>query len=160
MKFTTVKIEKPEEVNVILGQTHFIKSAEDIYEALATAVPGIKFGLAFCEASGQCLIRLEGSDEEMKKLAALNAKKVACGHFFIVCLKNAFPVNVLPAIRNVPEVCSIYCASANPIEVFIAETDLGRGVLGVVDGFPPRGVEKAEDEEARKKLLRDFGYKR
>jgi adenosine/AMP kinase len=160
MELKTVKIKKPEEINVVLGQTHFIKSVEDIYEALVTAIPGIEFGLAFCESSGKCLIRVEGSDEAMKKLAVANAERLACGHLFILFLKNAFPVNILPVLRNVPEICSIYCASANPIEVVVAETSQGRGVMGIIDGFPPRGVEEEEDINWRKNLLRDLGYKR
>ena len=160
MELKTIKVETPDEINVVLGQTHFIKSVEDIYEALVTAVPGIKFGLAFCEASGECLIRTEGTDRGMIKLAAITAGKLACGHLFVICLKNAFPINILPVIRGVPEVCSIYCASANPIEVVVAETGQGRGVMGVIDGSPPRGVEKEKNRRCRQKLLRDLGYKR
>ena len=159
MDFLTVKIKKPEEVNCILGQSHFIKTIEDIYEALVTAVPGIKFGLAFCEASGPCLVRSEGTDAAMKKLAVANAVRIGCGHSFIIFLKNAFPINVLPAIKNVPEVCSIYCAGANPVEVVIARTEQGRGIMGVIDGLPPRGVEGKKEVEARRRLLRRLGYK-
>lgn len=160
MELKTVKIKKPDEINIILGQTHFIKSVEDIYEALVAAVPGIKFGLAFCEASGKCLIRVEGTDEEMKRLAVANAERLACGHSFLLCLQNAFPISILPVLRNVPEVCSIYCASANPVEVVVAETEQGRGIMGVIDGFPPRGVEGEDDVACRRNLLRDLGYKR
>ena len=159
MELKVIKIQKPDDINIILGQTHFIKSVEDIYEVLVGAIPGIKFGLAFCEASGKCLLRGEGTDEEMEKLALENARELACGHLFILCLKNAFPVNVLPVLRNVPEICSIYCASANPIEVVVAETEQGRGVMGVIDGFSPRGTESEEDVKWRKNLLRDLGYK-
>jgi len=159
MELKVIKIQKPDEINIILGQTHFIKSVEDIYEVLVGAIPGIKFGLAFCEASGKCLLRGEGTDKEMEKLALENARELACGHLFILCMKNAFPVNVLPVLRNVPEICSIYCASANPIEVVVAETEQGRGVMGVIDGFSPRGTESEEDVKWRKNLLRDLGYK-
>jgi len=160
MRLTTVRIEKPDTTNFILGQTHFIKSVEDIHETLAGAVPGIKFGLAFCEASGKCLIRCSGTDPAMIQLAQKNASALGAGHCFIVFLGDGyFPVNVLNAIKVVPEVCRIFCATANPTEVVIAETDQGRGVLGVVDGFPPKGIESEEDVAWRKNLLRQFGYK-
>lgn len=160
MRLTTVKIEKPDATNFILGQTHFIKSVEDIHEALVGAVPGIKFGLAFCEASGKCLLRCSGTDPAMIQLAQKNASALGAGHCFIVFLGDGyFPVNVLNAIKMVPEVCRIFCATANPTEVVVAETDQGRGVLGVVDGFPPKGIEGAEDVAWRKNLLRQFGYK-
>lgn len=160
MRLTTVKIEKPDATNFILGQTHFIKSVEDIHEALVGAVPGIKFGLAFCEASGKCLLRCSGTDPAMIQLAQKNASALGAGHCFIVFLGDGyFPVNVLNAIKMVPEVCRIFCATANPTEVVVAETDQGRGVLGVVDGFPPKGIEGEEDVAWRKNLLRQFGYK-
>jgi adenosine/AMP kinase len=160
MNLTTVKIEKPEEINFILGQSHFIKTVEDIYEALVNSVPGIKFGLAFCEASGKCLVRWTGNDEEMIALAQKNAQAIGAGHSFIVFLgRGFFPVNVLNAIKNVPEVCRVFCATANPTEVLVAQTEQGRGILGVVDGFSPKGVEMDEDIAWRKNFLRQIGYK-
>lgn len=160
MQITTVRIEKPEAVNFIFGQTHFIKSVEDIHETLVSAVPGIKFGLAFCEASGKCLVRWSGTDSDMIELARNNAKAIAAGHSFIIFLgEGFFPVNILNAVKMVPEVCRIFCASANPTEVILAETEQGRGVLGVVDGFPPAGIEGDEDIKWRKDLLRQIGYK-
>jgi len=160
MEIKIVKIEKPEAINFILGQSHFIKTVEDIHESLVTGVPGIKFGLAFCESSGECLVRWTGTDEAMIELAKKNALAIGAGHSFIIFLgEGFFPVNVLNAIKNVPEVARIFCASANPVEVLLAETDLGRGILGVVDGFPPKGVEDQEGIAWRKELLRKFGYK-
>jgi len=160
MQLTTVRIDKPEAVNFILGQTHFIKSVEDIHEALVGAVPGIKFGLAFCEASGKCLVRTSGTDAAMIALAEQNALALAAGHSFIVFLGDGFyPVNVLNGLKLVPEVCRIFCATANPVEVIVAETEQGRGVLGVVDGFSPKGVEGADDVAWRKNFLRQIGYK-
>lgn len=160
MQLSTVGIEKPETINFIFGQTHFIKSVEDLHEALVAAVPGIKFGVAFCEASGKCLIRWSGTDPDMIELARENAKRIAAGHSFIVFLGEGFyPVNVLNTIKMVPEVCRIFCATANPTEVVVAETELGRGVLGVIDGFRPAGVEGEEDILWRKNLLRQIGYK-
>lgn len=160
MNLTVVKIEKPEEINFILGQSHFIKTVEDVHEALVTAVPGIKFGLAFCEASGKCLVRWTGSDPEMIELARSNAQAIGAGHSFILFLGGGFfPVNVLNAIKMVPEVCRIFCATANPVEVILAETDQGRGILGVVDGSSPKGVEGDEDIAWRKGFLRQIGYK-
>jgi adenosine/AMP kinase len=160
MQLQTVKIDKPETVNFILGQTHFIKTVEDVHEALAGAVPGIKFGLAFCEASGKCLVRCSGTDAVMLELAKKNALAIAAGHSFIVFLAEGyFPLNVLNALKMVPEVCRIFCATANPTEVVIAETAQGRGVLGVVDGSPPKGVETEADVNWRKGLLRQIGYK-
>jgi len=153
------KLKIPEGTNVILGQTHFIKTAEDLYEIMVNSVPGIKFGLAFCEASGPCLVRSEGNDEELKKLAENSAFEIGAGHTFIICIKNAFPINILNAMKNCPEVCNIFCATANPVEVIIAETDQGRGVLGVIDGFKPKGIEKEEDKKHRKEFLRKIGYK-
>jgi len=160
MQITTVKIDKPDAANFVLGQTHFIKSVEDIHEALVGAVPGIKFGLAFCEASGKCLVRCSGTDAAMIRLAQENARAIGAGHCFIVFLgEGYYPVNVLNAIKIVPEVCRIFCATANPTEVIVAETDQGRGVLGVVDGFSPKGIEGEEDVAWRKNLLRQIGYK-
>lgn len=160
MQLTAVRIEKPDAINFILGQTHFIKSVEDIHEALVGAVPGIKFGLAFCEASGKCLIRHSGTDPALTQLAVRNAQAIGAGHTFIVFLgEGFFPVNVLNALKAVPEVCRIFCATANPTEVIVAATDLGRGILGVVDGASPQGVETDADIAWRKGFLRTIGYK-
>ena len=155
----SAKIRKPDSVNLILGQAHFIKTVEDLHEALVGAVPGIAFGLAFCESSGPCLIRWSGTDQELIELARSNAKDIGAGHSFVILLRNCYPINVLPVIRQVPEVCGIYCASANPVEVILAETEQGRGILGVVDGNSPKGTEQESDIAARKALLRQFGYK-
>jgi len=160
MQLTTLKIEKPEVVNFILGQTHFIKSVEDIHEALVTTVPGIKFGLAFCEASGACLVRWTGTDEAMIELAKKNAQAIGAGHSFIVVLGEGFyPINVLNALKMVPEVCRIFCATANPTEVIVAETEQGRGILGVIDGSSPKGIEDEGGITWRKGFLRKIGYK-
>lgn len=160
MNLMSVKIDKPEEINFILGQSHFIKTVEDVHEALVGAVPGIKFGLAFCEASGKCLVRWSGTDEAMIDLARRNAQAVGAGHSFIVFLGEGFyPVNVLNAIKMVPEVCRIFCATANPVEVLVAESAAGRGILGVVDGSSPLGIEGEEDIAWRKGFLRMIGYK-
>lgn len=160
MNLISVAIEKPEDTNFILGQSHFIKTVEDIHEALVTSVPGIKFGLAFSEASGKCLIRWTGNDPALIELAQKNAQALAAGHSFILFLGDGFyPVNVLNAIKMIPEVCHIFCATANPVEVILAETDLGRGILGVVDGSSPKGVEVEEDIAWRKGFLRMIGYK-
>ena len=160
MELTTVKIEKPITINFILGQTHFIKSVEDIHETLVTSVPGIKFGLAFCEASGKCLVRWSGTDQEMIALAQKNAMNVSAGHSFILFLgDDYFPINVLNAIKMVPEVCHIFCATANPTEVIVAETNQGRGIVGVVDGQKPQGIEDEEGITWRKNFLRQIGYK-
>ena len=163
IKIEVVEIKKPDDVNFIFGQTHFIKSVEDIYEAMVSNVPGAKFGIAFCEASGARKVRSEGNDEELKKLAEDNALNVGAGHTFFVFMKDCFPINVLNAIKNIPEVCSIYCATANPTKVVVAETkfgeEIGRGVLGVIDGFVPKGKENTDDISWRKKFLRDIGYK-
>lgn len=160
MELTTVSIEKPETVNFILGQTHFIKTVEDVHEAMVNAVPGIKFGLAFCEASGACLIRWTGTDEAMIELAKKSAMDLSAGHSFIVFLGEGFyPVNVLNAIKLVPEVCRIFCATANPTEVIVAETELGRAILGVVDGSKPQGIEDDAGIAWRKSFLRQIGYK-
>lgn len=153
-------MEFPEDANIIIGQTHFIKTAEDLYEVMISAVPGIKFGLAFNEASGPCLVRAEGNDSDLKNLAIKNVKAIGAGHVFIIVLKDAFPINVLNAIKNCPEICSIFCATANEVEVVIAQTDLGRGVLGVIDGNSPKGVETDKDVQERKEFLRMIGYKR
>ncbi|MBW2567862.1 MAG: adenosine-specific kinase [Deltaproteobacteria bacterium] len=159
MDIKTVKIENPDGLNMILGHSHFIKTVEDIYEAMVNAVPMAKFGLAFCEASESCLVRYDGTDDELIELAKKNAYNLSAGHSFIVFMKDLFPVNVLNSIKNVTEVCRIFCATANPVEVIIAETELGRGVLGVIDGFSSKGIETEDDIWARKELLRKIGYK-
>ncbi len=160
MQLKTVKIDKPDDTNFILGQTHFIKSVEDIHEALVAAVPGIKFGLVFCEASGKCLVRWSGTDTVMTELAKKNATAIGAGHSFILFLGDGFyPLNVLNTLKMVPEVCRVFCATANPTEVVVAETDQGRGILGVVDGFAPKGVEDDSEIAWRKNLLRNIGYK-
>jgi adenosine/AMP kinase len=160
MELTTVSIEKPEAVNFILGQSHFIKSVEDLHEAMVNAVPGIRFGLAFCEASGACLVRWTGTDEAMIELAKKNAMALSAGHSFIIFLAEGFfPINVLNAVKMVPEVCRIFCATANPTQVIIAETDQGRAILGVVDGFKPEGVEDDDGISWRTGFLRQIGYK-
>ena len=160
MELKTVKMEFPEDANIIIGQTHFIKTAEDLYEVMVNAVPNVKFGLAFNEASGPCLVRAEGNDSELKTLAIKNVKAIGAGHVFVIILKDAFPINVLNAVKNCPEVCSIFCATANEVEVIIAQTDLGRGVLGVIDGNSPKGVETDKDVQERKEFLRMIGYKK
>jgi adenosine/AMP kinase len=159
MELFKVKIEKPDDVNLIFGQSHFIKTVEDLHETLVGAVPGIEFGLAFCEASGPSLVRLSGTSEEMIELAKLNALAIGAGHSFLIFISNAFPINVLNAVKAVPEVCHIFCATANPVEVILAETEGGRAVLGVVDGISPKGVEDDVAVADRKELLRKFGYK-
>jgi len=159
LEFKAVKINKPETVNLILGQSHFIKSVEDIYEIMVNNVPGVKFGLAFVESSGECKVRMEGTDQELKKLAGENALNLGCGHSFIILLKDAYPINVLNALKNVPEVCNIYCATANSTEVIVAESETGKGIMGVIDGLKPKGLENKEDISWRKDLLRKFGYK-
>jgi adenosine/AMP kinase len=159
MELKTVNINKPETVNFILGQSHFIKTVEDIHEALVNAVPGIEFGLAFCEASGPSLVRISGNSEELVNLAKENALAISAGHSFLIFLGNAFPINVLNSIKAVPEVCRIFCATANDVEVILAETDQGRGILGVVDGEASKGVESDEDIADRYAMLRKFGYK-
>lgn len=160
MEFKAVKINKPETANVIIGQSHFIKTVEDIYEVLMGSCPDIKFGLSFCEASGACLVRVEGNDEGLKQLAAENALKLKAGHSFIVILENAFALNVLNAIKAVPEVCNIFCATANPVEVIVAESEQGCGIVGVIDGLKVKGVEGEKDLAWRKDFLRKIGYKR
>jgi adenosine/AMP kinase len=160
MELKTVQIEKPEMTNFILGQTHFIKTVEDIHETMVSTVPGIKFGLGFCEASGKCLVRWTGTDPDLIDLAQKNALAIAAGHTFIIFLGDGFfPINVLNAIQSVPEVCRIFCATANPTEVIVAETEQGRGILGVIDGSAPKGVEGEEDIAWRKDFLRQIGYK-
>ncbi len=159
LEFRSVKIAKPDDVNIILGQSHFIKTVEDLYEVMAGSVPGIKFGLAFTESSGACKIRVEGNDAELKVTAAENAASIGAGHSFMICIRNAFPINVLNAVKAVQEVCCIYCATANPVEVIVAETENGCGILGVIDGAKPKGVESAEDIAWRHGLLRKIGYK-
>jgi adenosine/AMP kinase len=159
VSLNVIRIEKPEEVNLILGQAHFIKTVEDLHEALVTAVPNIHFGLAFCESSGPALVRWSGTDEELTALARTTMRALGTGHAFLILLRDAFPINVLPAVRAVPEVCGIYCASANPVQVVVAETAQGRGILGVIDGVHTQGIETDEDIAARKALLRRFGYK-
>lgn len=159
LELQAVKIEKPAEINVIVGQSHFIKTVEDVYEALVAAVPGILFGLAFCEASGACKVRVEGTDEELKQLAGRNCLAVSAGHSFMVFLRNAYPVNVLNALKAVPEICTIFCATANPLEVVVVQSGQGRGIVGVIDGAAPKGIEDAQDISWRKGLLRKIGYK-
>jgi len=158
-----VDIEKPDDMNFIIGQTHFIKSVEDLYEAMVSSVPNAKFGIAFCEASGACKIRIEGNDDKLKNLAGKNAFNIGAGHSFIIFMEDCYPLNVLNAIKAVPEVCHIFCATANPTKVIIAESqnkdESGRGILGVIDGFVPKGIENKEDFTWRKKFLRDIGYK-
>jgi len=159
MDTSIVKIEKPEEMNMILGQAHFIKTIEDLHEVMASSAPGLKFGIAFCESSGACLIRGSGNDETLTDLARKNALALATGHAFIILMEGGFPINVLNAVKQVPEVCGIYCATANPVEVIVAETDQGRGIMGVVDGSSSKEIESDADIAERKKLLRLIGYK-
>ena len=159
MELKSVALDIPEDANLILGQTHFIKTVEDLYEIMVGTCPQVKFGLAFCEASGPCLIRVAGNDTTLQEVAVKNAQNIAAGHSFILLMQNAYPINVLNAIKQCPEVCSIYCATGNPVEVILAESDQGAGILGVIDGFSPKGVEGPEDVTARKSLLRQIGYK-
>ena len=159
MELKLVQIENPDALNLILGQSHFIKTIEDIHEALVNSVPGIQFGVAFCEASGYTLVRHSGSNEELEQLAIRNARAIGAGHSFVVFLKDAFPLNVLHAIKRVPEVCGIFCATANPVQIIVAESEQGRGILGVIDGASPSGVEDEDGIAWRKDLLRRFGYK-
>jgi adenosine/AMP kinase len=159
MELKVVKVKAPEGCNLILGQSHFIKSVEDLHEAIVTAVPGGKFGLAFCESSGPCLVRFSGTDEELKKFSADMAFKLSCGHCFIIVMRDIYPINILNRIRSVSEVCSIFCATANPIEVIVAETEQGRGILGIVDGHKSKGIETEKDVKERKEFLRKIGYK-
>lgn len=159
MDLRVVAIEKPDDVNVVLGQSHFIKSVEDLHEALAGSSPHLRFGIAFCEASGKCLVRRSGNDDDLVELAVRNALAIGAGHSFVVFLREGYPVNVLNQLKAVPEVCGIYCATANPVEVVLVQTDLGRSILGVVDGSAPAGVENEDDVIERKSLLRSIGYK-
>jgi hypothetical protein len=160
MELLSVRLEVPEGGNVILGQTHFIKTVEDLYEAIVTTVPQMKFGVAFNEASGPCLTRVDGNDESLKALAARNATAIGAGHTFVVAMRDGYPINVLNRIKDVPEVCGIFCATANPVEAIVVQTTQGRGILGVVDGASPAGVETDEDAAKRKQFLRMIGYKR
>lgn len=160
MNIKTEKIKFPEGCNIIFGMSHFIKTVEDLYEALINSFPGIEFGLAFNEASGPCLVRKEGNDNELMEIAVENQRRIGAGHSFLIILRNAFPLNVLPSIKNCREVVNIYCATANPVEVIVAESDQGCGILGVIDGFSPKGIELDSDITNRKKFLRDINYKR
>ena len=160
MELDTIRVEIPEGCNVILGQTHFIKTAEDLYEAMVTGCGAVRFGVAFSEASGPCLVRVEGNDDEMKRLASKALMDIGCGHTFIIYMKNAFPINFTGAIKAVPEVCRIIAATANPLIILIARSEQGGGIIGVIDGFAPKGIEGESDVAARKKFLRDIGYKR
>ena len=159
MKIKTVKIDVPDDCNIILGQSHFIKTVEDLYEAIFNTVPGAKFGIAFAEASGDCLVRVEGNSDDLIELAGQKMLEIGCGHSFLIFLENAFPINVSQRIKSVPEVLNLFCATANPLEVLIVETKQGRGIIGVVDGFKPVGIETEKDVEFRKKFLRKIGYK-
>ena len=159
MELKSIRVNIPEGSNVILGQTHFIKTAEDLYEIVTTTAPHAKFGIAFTEASVPCLIRTEGNDMELVKLCAENLEHIGAGHVFCIILKDAFPINILNAIKSCPEVCNIFCATANPLEVIVAETEQGRGILGVIDGFAPKGLETETDKTKRKEFLRKIGYK-
>jgi len=159
LELKTVKIDPPKDCNVVLGMAHFIKTVEDLYEALVNAVPNIKFGIGFCESSGPCLVRHEGNDDELRRLAAEKAFEIACGHSFVIYLKNAYPINILDKIKKVPEVCTIFAATANPLEVIIAETAQGRGIIGVVDGSKSKGIETDENIQERREFLRKIGYK-
>ena len=160
LELLTIRMELPAETNIVIGQSHFIKTVEDIYEAVATTAPHARFGLAFNESSGECLVRCEGNDPVLRETAAGNAQALAAGHVFVLMIQNAYPINLLNAIRNVPEVCSIFCATANPIEVVVARSEQGQGVLGVIDGSSPKGVESEADVAWRHNLLRKIGYKR
>jgi uncharacterized protein len=159
MELKAVRVEIPEDANIVIGQSHFVKTVEDIYEILVGSAPQMKFGIAFSEASGPCLVRYEGNDEALMKGAAETSYALACGHTFVILMKEGFPINVLNAVKTCQEVCQVICATANPLEVIVAETEQGRGIVGVVDGARPKGIEGAEDKKARKELLRRFGYK-
>ena len=159
MELELVGMDIPKDANIIVGQAHFIKTAEDLYEALISSVPQASFGLAFCEASGPCLIQVEGNDEGLRRTAAKNARALGAGHTFVILLRNAFPINVLGAVRNCPEVCSIFCATANPVQAVVAVSKQGRGIVGVIDGTAPKGIEGPDDVKARKAFLRKIGYK-
>jgi adenosine/AMP kinase len=155
-----VKVDRPADTNVIIGQAHFIKTAEDLYEAMVNAVPGAKFGVAFCEASGPRLVRVEGNDPELRSCAAKNAQRIGAGHSFVIVMRDCYPVNVLRSVKGVPEVCNIFCASANDLEVVVVSNERGRGIVGVIDGQPPLGVEKDDEVNERREFLRRIGYKR
>jgi adenosine/AMP kinase len=159
MDLQVIAIEKPPDMNLILGQSHFIKTVEDIYEAIISTNPGMKFGLAFCESSGPALVRYVGNDQNLIEIARKNAMKLGCGHSFIIFMENGFPLNILNVVKNVPEVCNIFCATANQVEVIVAETPQGRGILGVIDGIKPKGIETDADIKHRKEFLRKIGYK-
>lgn len=159
VEMKTVTMQIPDGANIIIGQTHFIKTAEDLYEVMINAVPGIKFGIAFCEASGPCLVRAEGNDSSLRESAIQNALNIGAGHAFVILMKEAFPVNVLNAIKACLEVCSVFCATANPVQVIVAETEQGRGILGVIDGYSPKGVEDEKEIQNRKQFVRTIGYK-
>jgi len=159
MNTELVVLEFPEDANIILGQSHFIKTVEDIYEAMVNTVPGVRFGIAFCEASGKCLVRFDGNDEELMNVATENAMNLSCGHSFIIIMKNAFPINVLGRIKDVPEVCNIFCATANPVSVIVGSSESGRGIMGVIDGSKSAGIESGEDKKWRKDFLRNIKYK-
>lgn len=160
MKTKTISIEMPPDLNLIFGMSHFIKTVEDLYEAIAGISTTVEFGIGFCEASGPCLIRSDGNNDELIKLAEQQAFDIACGHTFIIFMRHAYPINFLPRIKMIPEIVSIFCATANPVEIILAETSQGRGVIGVIDGFMPKGIETTEDKQKRHKFLRDIGYKR
>ena len=159
MELKIVDMKIPEGANLVLGQSHFIKTAEDIYEVMAGSVPGAKFAVAFSEASGDCLVRTEGNDEALIQAAREGSLALACGHTFVLLMRGAFPINILNSLKAVPEICNIFCATANPLQVVIAQTELGRGIMGVIDGFSPKGAETAGDVAERRSLLRRFGYK-
>ena len=159
MELKTVKIDIPEGLNLVIGQSHFIKTVEDLYEILVGSAPSLKFGVAFSEASGPCLVRYEGNDPDLANLAADTSFKISCGHTFVIFMKDGFPINVLNAVKACQEVCQVFCATANPVELIVAETALGQGIMGVIDGSKPAGIEGEEDKRARKEMLRKFGYK-
>lgn len=160
LEFESVRIDFPSDANIIIGQTHFIKTAEDIYEAVVNTVPGAQFGVAFNEASGPCLTREEGNNDELREVAVRNAQAIGAGHVFVLVMRNAYPINLTNVVQNVPEVCTIFCATANPLEVIVAKSEQGRGVMGVIDGGSPKGVESADDAKTRHDFLRKIGYKR
>ena len=160
VQMESVRLEFPSDTNIIVGQSHFIKTVEDIYEAVVSTVASAKFGIAFNEASGPCLTRVEGNDDGLRDVAVKNAQAIGAGHVFVLVIRNAYPINLLRSLRNVDEVCSIFCATANPVQAVVAESEQGRGVIGVIDGFPPKGVETSEDAEKRRAFLRMIGYKR
>ena len=160
VKTEIVTIEMPKECNVIIGMSHFIKTVEDLYETMVNSVPGIKFGIAFCESSGERLVRVEGNNSKLKDVAGENMLRLGCGHSFIVFIRNAYPINVLNAVKRIPEVCTVYAATANPLQVIVAETDQGRGILGIIDGQKPLGIENEKNAESRKRILREMGYKK